>query len=62
MAGTSIDNAKCNGCGACVKACPNSVYILSNGKAKKEQPDRCNPIDCVKCVYACPEKAIMFKY
>jgi pyruvate formate lyase activating enzyme len=62
MAKTSIDEAKCTGCGACIKACPNGVYVLSDGKAMEKNPDSCNMIDCLACIHACIEGAIIFKY
>ncbi len=31
----SIDQSKCNGCGDCLKACPNSAILLRKGKAYK---------------------------
>jgi NAD-dependent dihydropyrimidine dehydrogenase PreA subunit len=62
MAEIIIDKEKCIGCGACTEACPNEVYALVNGTVFKAHPDRCNPMDCVRCIYACAEKAIIFKY
>jgi ferredoxin len=62
MPGTEVHEEKCTGCGACIKACPNGAYVLMDDKANKANPDKCNPIDCVVCIYACPERAINLTY
>jgi len=62
MVGTNIDEEKCTGCGTCIEACKNLVYVLSNGKANVANPGNCNPVDCVACIYSCPEGAIKLKY
>jgi glycyl-radical enzyme activating protein len=47
---------KCLGCGACIEACPNNVYTLSNGTLKRDD-SRCN--NCGKCVEKCMHEALV---
>jgi len=54
-----IDAVKCNGCGLCVKACPNNAIIetqLENEWVCIIDPDKCN--GCGECVDKCEEAAI----
>lgn len=44
----------CNGCGQCIKNCPKENISIRNGKIKFGF--KC--IWCLKCIYACPCKAI----
>lgn len=37
-----VDTLKCNGCGHCVKVCPNAVLQLINGKACVINESRCD--------------------
>ncbi len=54
-----IDAFRCNGCGACVRACPPGVIGLVKGKAAIIL-DLCQ--QCGECFEACPvEGAIIFK-
>ena len=46
-------DAACNGCGICAAVC--NVGGINNGKPNK------NCIRCLKCVSACPQKALHFK-
>ena len=51
-----VNQSKCAGCGACVKACPfGAIKIGKNGKAIIDQ-DKCQ--NCGKCVEVCPFDAI----
>ncbi len=50
-----VDKEKCEGCGDCVEACPNSSIEMVENKAQVKQDD-C--IDCSACVDACPKQAI----
>jgi thioredoxin reductase (NADPH) len=52
-----IDPAKCLGCGACIRACPEGHIIgLINGKAELVEPTHC--IGHGACRTACPYDAI----
>jgi DNA-directed RNA polymerase subunit D len=44
----------CDGCGACVKACPRSVLEKSGKSVKVKDIEAC--IECGECVIACGEK------
>ena len=37
-----IDEEKCNGCGACAKACHEGAISMVNGKAKLMRDDYCD--------------------
>lgn len=54
-----IDEAKCNGCGACAKACHESAIGMVNGKAKLLRDDYCDGLG--DCLPACPTGAISFE-
>jgi thioredoxin reductase (NADPH) len=52
-----IDPARCIGCGACVRACPEGDILgLINGKAELVEPSEC--IGHGACRMACPSDAI----
>jgi NAD-dependent dihydropyrimidine dehydrogenase PreA subunit len=51
-----VDPAACNGCGACVDACPNDAIQLISGKAVMDHM-KCDA--CAICIEACPTHAIM---
>ena len=54
-----VDAFRCNGCGACVRACPAGVIGLVKGKAAVIL-DLCQ--QCGECFEACSvESAIFFK-
>ena len=43
-----IDEEKCNGCGACAKACHEGAIGMVNGKAKLMRDDYCDGLgDCL---------------
>ena len=54
----SIDEEKCNGCGACAAACHEGAIGMENGKAKLMRDDYCDGLG--DCLPACPTHAITF--
>ena len=53
-----IDEERCNGCGACAKACHEGAIAMVNGKAKLMRDDYCDGLG--DCLPACPADAIHF--
>lgn len=53
-----IDEAKCNGCGACAQACHEGAIGMVNGKARLLRDDYCDGLG--DCLPACPTGAISF--
>ena len=54
-----IDEALCNGCGACAKACHEGAIGMIDGKAKLLRDDYCDGLG--DCLPACPTGAISFE-
>ena len=54
-----IDENKCNGCGACAKACHEGAIEMINGKATLTREDYCDGLG--DCLPACPTGAITFE-
>lgn len=54
----TIDEDKCNGCGACAEACHEGAIAMVNGKAKLMRDDYCDGLG--DCLPTCPTKAISF--
>ena len=54
-----IDEEKCNGCGACAKACHEGAIQIVNGVAKLTREDYCDGLG--DCLPACPTGAITFE-
>ena len=54
----NIDEEKCNGCGACAKACHEGAIGIVNGKAKLIYEHYCDGLG--DCLPSCPENAITF--
>jgi len=54
-----INEEKCNGCGACAKACHEGAIEMVNGKAKLTREDYCDGLG--DCLPACPVDAISFE-
>lgn len=54
-----IDEEKCNGCGACAKACHEGAIEMINGKAKLTKENYCDGLG--DCLPACPTNAISFE-
>ena len=53
-----IDEAKCNGCGACAAACHEGAIAMVEGKARLMRDDYCDGLG--DCLPACPTGAISF--
>lgn len=51
-----IDEAKCNGCGACAAACHEGAIAMVDGKAQLMRDDYCDGLG--DCLPACPTGAI----
>lgn len=54
-----IDEALCNGCGACAAACHEGAIGMVDGKAKLLRDDYCDGLG--DCLPACPANAISFE-
>lgn len=54
-----IDEAKCNGCGACAQACHEGAIAMVDGKARLMREDFCDGLG--DCLPACPTGAITFE-
>ncbi len=55
----TINEEKCNGCGACAAACHEGAIEMVNGKAKLTREDYCDGLG--DCLPACPMDAISFE-
>ena len=53
-----IDQEKCNGCGACARACHEGAIAMVEGKACLMREDYCDGLG--DCLPACPTGAITF--
>ena len=53
-----IDRDKCNGCGACAKACHEGAIAMTDGKAQLIRDDYCDGLG--DCLPVCPTDAISF--
>ncbi|MCS7254516.1 MAG: 4Fe-4S binding protein [Armatimonadota bacterium] len=51
-----IDEEKCDGCGACIPACPEGALAIVDGKAKLVRESLCDGIGA--CIGMCPKGAI----
>jgi len=55
----SIDEDKCNGCGACADKCAEGALEIINGKAKLVSENYCDGLGV--CLGECPEGAIIIE-
>lgn len=55
----TIDENKCNGCGACADACHEGAIAMADGKARLMREDYCDGLG--DCLPACPTGAISFE-
>lgn len=53
-----INEALCNGCGACAAACHEGAIVMVDGKAKLLRDDYCDGLG--DCLPTCPTEAISF--
>jgi ferredoxin len=54
----AIDGATCTGCGLCVKACPDGVLTLHDGRPHAGPGEFLGCIACGHCVCVCPTGSI----
>lgn len=54
-----IDEERCNGCGACARACHEGAIAMVAGKARLIRDDYCDGLG--DCLPACPTGAISFE-
>lgn len=54
-----IDHERCNGCGACAKACHEGAIEIINGKAELVREHFCDGLG--DCLPECPTGAISFE-
>jgi 2-oxoglutarate ferredoxin oxidoreductase subunit delta len=59
-----VDEALCKGCGLCIKACPQKVLGLSNGRTNSKGYSPAEIIAegctaCTVCAVVCPDTAII---
>ncbi len=52
----TIDADKCNGCGVCVRICPQKILTIQDEKSSVVNADKC--IGCFSCEDNCPTEAI----
>ncbi len=53
-----LDEAKCDGCGACVKTCPVKALVVEGGKLHRHE-EEC--IFCSTCLFACESGAFWWE-
>ena len=55
----NIDDKKCNGCGACARACHEGAIDIIDGKARLTRENHCDGLG--DCLPECPAGAITFE-
>jgi NAD-dependent dihydropyrimidine dehydrogenase PreA subunit len=55
-----IDEARCSGCGNCLRVCLANVFKLRDKKAEVASLDRC--MECASCLFVCEPGAIDFRW
>lgn len=55
-----IDEAKCTGCGNCLKVCLAGVFKVEHKKARVDNLERC--MECASCLFICEARAIDFSW
>jgi NAD-dependent dihydropyrimidine dehydrogenase PreA subunit len=55
-----VDEAKCTGCGDCLKICLADCFAITDKTAKVRSLDEC--MECASCWYVCPTEAIAFSW
>lgn len=54
----TVNESTCTGCGLCVTACPDGVFVLNEGKIEVGTGEFIGCIACGHCVAACPSDSI----
>jgi NAD-dependent dihydropyrimidine dehydrogenase PreA subunit len=55
----SVSAGRCDGCGACIRFCPNGVFGKQGDQIEVVEPYRCQ-VGCDACVRVCKPGAISF--
>jgi ferredoxin len=55
----TIDEEKCNGCGACIPACPEGALQIIDGKARLVKVSFCDGLGA--CLGECPQGALIIE-
>ncbi len=48
----------CKGCGTCTQVCEKNAIITNAGKVVRIDEEKCDL--CMKCVEACPNRALFY--
>ncbi len=52
----ALDHHRCNGCGTCLKVCPQAVLSIVDKKATIADKDAC--MECGACAINCKQEAL----